>query len=133
MSLGIQGGSAVIEKMHFDVLNGMPKYMVKDRFYNGEYYELPKDLTTKAKYKRFNRAWDIMIDKFGKDFEENNEMLKSKFLAKYNYLYQLAVDKGNIKEARQILDSLTHLLGVDNPQKVDLNVGGDIKIEFDTE
>ena len=124
---------AEIAKMHMDVLNGAPKSLVKERYFNGEYIDEVADLNDNAKHKRFQRAWDAMIDEFGKDFEENKNDLKSKFLAKYNYLYQLAIDKGNIKEARQILDSLRDMTGADEPTKVDLNVDGVVHIEFDTD
>lgn len=123
---------AEIAKMHMDVLNGAPKSLVKERYFNGEYIDEVIGLNDNAKHKRFQRAWDAMIDEFGKDFEENKNDLKSKFLAKYNYLYQLAIDKGNIKEARQILDSLREMCGTDEPTQVDLQVDGDIDIKFDT-
>lgn len=124
---------AEVAKMHMDVLNGAPKALVKQRYFNGEYIDEVIGLNDNAKHKRFQRAWDAMIDEFGKDFEENKNDLKSKFLAKYNYLYQLAIDKGNIKEARQILDSLREMTGADEPTQVDMNIDGDINIEFNTD
>ena len=124
----------IVEAMHQDFLSGMPKHLMRKKFINDMYCDF-SSTSIGTKNNKFNKLWDLMVEMFAEDFEENREALKTKFLARYGYLYSQAVEKGNIKEARQVLDSLKELTLGKEPEKMDVNMqmDGELNINFDTD
>lgn len=123
-----------IDEMHFDVLKGVTKYRIRKKFLNGE-YTLPEFGEDKSKdgrnlERRFTAYWKDMIEKFGEEFEDNREALKSKFIARYTYLYEQALLKNDIKDAKAILDSIVKLTGADEPIKQEIDLNGGFVIDF---
>ena len=118
-----------IDEMHFDVLKGVTKYRIRKKFLNGE-YTLPEFGEDKSKdgrnlERRFTAYWKDMIEKFGEEFEDSREALKSKFIARYTYLYEQALfwDRVNDlilqaclqKWPESVVDFLLDLLSVLHP------------------
>ncbi len=124
----------IIEKMHDDFLSGLPKHLMRKKFVSDMYCDF-NTTSLGTKNNRFNQLYNQMIEEFSEDFEDNREMLKGKFLARYNFLFNQAVEKGNIKEARQVLDSLKDLTLGKEKEKLDVNMQmeGELNINFDTE
>lgn len=124
-----------IEEMHNDVLQGMTKYRVRQKFLGGGYIvpdTIEEDRSKEGRNleRRFNRYWNDMLSKFGEEFEENREALRAKFIARYTYLYNLAVNKNDLKDAKAILDSIVRLTGADEPTRQEIDLNGGFIIDF---
>lgn len=124
-----------LDEMHYDVLKGMTKYRIRKKFLDGCYTLYDTDKTDMSKdgrnlERRFTNYWNDMIEAFGEEFEDNREALKAKFIARYTYLYEQALNKNDLKDAKAILDSIVRLTGADEPIKSDVNLNGEISIDF---
>ncbi len=114
----------VIEAMYNDCIRGKQKYQIREKFVNGEY-------NNKSQSDRsFFDYWNNMMDKFAEEFEENKKQLKSKFIARYLYLYEKMIDKNDLKGAREVLDSLKKMTGMDEPLEADININGELIVDF---
>lgn len=114
----------VIEAMYADCIRGKQKFQIKEKFVDGEYDNSSRSERSFAEY------WNAMIDKFAEEFEEHREKLKSKFLARYMFLYEKCIDKNDYKGAREILDSLKKMTGMDDPIQAEIDVNGGFVIDF---
>lgn len=114
----------VIEAMYNDCIRGKQKYQIREKFVEGKY-----DNSSKSD-RSFYDYWQSMIDKFAEEFEENKKQLKSKFIARYLYLYEQMIDKNDLKGAREVLDSLKKMTGMDEPIEADITLTGDLVVDF---
>lgn len=114
----------VIEAMYSDCIRGKQKYQIREKFVDGKY-----DNSSKSD-RSFYEYWNVMIDKFAEEFEENKKQLKSKFVARYLYLYEKMIDKNDLKGAREVLDSLKKMTGMDEPLEADININGELIVDF---
>ena len=114
----------VIEAMYNDCIRGKQKYQIREKFVDGKY-----DNSSKSD-RSFYEYWNVMIDKFAEEFEENKKQLKSKFVARYLYLYEKMIDKNDLKGAREVLDSLKKMTGMDEPLEADININGELIVDF---
>ena len=71
-----------------------------------------------------------MIDKFAEEFEENKKQLKSKFISRYLFLYEKFVEEKNYKGAREVLDSLKKMTGMDEPIEANIDLSGELTVDF---
>lgn len=114
----------VIEAMYNDCIRGKQKYQIREKFVDGKYdNKVCGD-------RSFYEYWQSMIDKFAEEFEENKKQLKSKFVARYLYLYEKMIDKNDLKAAREVLDSLKKMTGMDEPLEADININGELVVDF---
>ena len=120
----VQEKRRVLEAMYFDVIHGKQKYQIREKFTAQAY-----DNKTHSD-RQFFTYWNDMMDLFAEEFEKNREDLKSKFLARYLYLYEKAVDKKDLKGAKDILDSIVKLTGADEPIRQEIDVNGGFVIDF---
>lgn len=72
------------------------------------------------------RTWTLLNEKYQLD----RENLINKHLQKYWHLYDLALTKEDISNARQVLESISKLLGMNEPEKVDVKQELKIKFKF---
>ena len=114
----------VIEAMYNDCIRGKQKYQIREKFVEGKY-----DNSSKSD-RSFYDYWNVMIDKFAEEFEENKKQLKSKFIARYLYLYEQMINKNDLKGAREVLDSLKKMTGMDEPIEADININGELVVDF---
>lgn len=114
----------VLEAMYFDVIHGKQKYQIREKFTSQGYNNKTHS------DRQFFTYWNAMIDLFAEEFEKNREDLKSKFLARYLFLYEKAIDSKNLKEAKNILDSIVKLTGADEPIRQEIDVNGGFVIDF---
>lgn len=114
----------VIEAMYNDCIRGKQKYQIREKFVDGKYDN--KVCSDRS----FYEYWNNMIDKFAEEFEENKKQLKSKFIARYLYLYEKMIDKNDLKAAREVLDSLKKMTGMDEPLEADINLNGELIVDF---
>lgn len=114
----------VIEAMYNDCIRGKQKYQIREKFTDGGY-----DNSTRSDRSFFD-YWNGMMDKFAEEFEDNREKLKSKFVSRYLFLYEKCVEKNDFKGAREILDSLKRMTGMDDPIQAEIDVNGGFVIDF---
>lgn len=114
----------VIEAMYNDCIRGKQKYQIREKFVEGKY-----DNSSKSD-RSFYEYWNDMVDKFAEEFEENREKLKSKFVARYLFLYEQMINDKKYKEAREVLDSLKRMTGMDDPIQAEIDVNGGFVIDF---
>lgn len=121
-----------LKAMEEDVLRGMPRHKVMEKFQNDEYGCYDPNCTPGTNERKFRVYWRDMLKLFAQEFEENREDLKSKFCSRYMYVYELCLKEGKLKEAINALDSLKKMTGVDAPQKVeqDIDLQGEVVIDF---
>lgn len=120
----VQEKRRVIEAMYFDVIHGKQKYQIREKYTSQGYNNKTHS------DRQFYEYWNAMMDLFAEEFEKNREDLKSKFLARYLYLYEKAVDAKNLKGAKDILDSIVKLTGADEPIRQEIDINGDFVIDF---
>ena len=70
------------------------------------------------------RVWTLLNERYQLD----RENLINKHLQKYWLLYDLAISKEDISNARQVLESISKLLGMNEPDKLDIKQ--ELKIRF---
>lgn len=114
----------VIQLMYEDVIRGKIKHQIREKFVKQKY-----DNET-CSDRQFYTYWNNMLDKFAEEFEDHKEKLKDKFIARYMYLYEKAVEEKKYKEAREVLDSLKKMTGMDEPVEADINISGGFVIDF---
>lgn len=111
----VQEKRRVIEAMYFDVIHGKQKYQIREKYTSQGYNNKTHS------DRQFYEYWNAMMDLFAEEFEKNKEDLKSKFIARYLYLYEMNVSKGKFKEAKEVLDSIAKMTGVNEPDEVKID------------
>ena len=70
------------------------------------------------------RVWTMLNEKY----QLERDMLINKHLQKYWTLYDIALEKEDISNARQVLESISKLLGMNEPERI--NTETELKIRF---
>lgn len=89
-----------------------------------EWCKNTKNLSQQMSNEYWLRVWTMLNEKY----QLERDMLINKHLQKYWSLYDMALEKEDISNARQILESISKLLGMAEPEK--LNVEQELKIRF---
>ena len=101
----------LVELVYCDIANGVSRSVVIDKIMKGLYDNKPVGARQSAEY--YNRA----LDRFAVDTDIEAERLRKMFYGRYEALLEEAVKKGDIYNARGILDSMAKIfLGVDKQQ-----------------
>jgi len=96
------------------------------------YTEYTKWITLEYKisYQQANeywlRTWTLLQEKY----QLERDMLINKHLQKYWQIYDLALAKEDLNNARQTLNDISKLLGMAEPEKVDVKQELKIKFKF---
>lgn len=77
----------------------------------------------------WKRVWDGVKEKFRLEKDE----LISKHLLKYWYIHDEAIKREDYNTARQALNDITKLMGMNEPDKVDIKTTGTIEFKFGDE
>lgn len=101
----------LVELVYCDIANGISRSVIIDKIMKGLYDNKPLKARQSAEY--YNRA----LDRFAVDTDIEAERLRDMFYGRYEALLEEAVKKGDIYNARGILDSMAKIfLGVDKQQ-----------------
>lgn len=118
----------LVSLVYVDIAKGIARSDCLDKLKQGLYGNKPYKARQAALY--YNAA----LDRFAVDTDIEAEKLRNLFWGRYENLYADAVKKGDIYNARNILDSMSKIfLGVDGKNKASIEVkngNGDIKITF---
>jgi len=79
--------------------------------------------------KYWNRVWDMVNAKFRME----REKLIDKHLLHYWDLYNQARNEQDLSNARQVLDAIAKLMGLNEPEKVDMKSQTTIEFKFGDE
>jgi len=77
----------------------------------------------------WNRVWEQVKERFRHD----RNKLVDKHLLQYWTIYQQAMEEGDYTNARQTLDAIAKLQGLNEPDKLDLNNTTTIEFKFGDE
>ena len=115
----------LVEKCYVDIANGASRSDVIQKLCDGIY--------TDFKYSRrqAQNYYNAALDRFAIDTDIEAEKLRNVFYGRYESLLNDAIEKGDIYNARGILDSMARIFGVEKkmPQNaIQINNGGDDKI-----
>lgn len=114
----------IIEAMYNDCIRGKQKYQIREKFTSGKYDNKIKGDRTFFSY------WNDMMVKFAEEFEENRQQLKSKFISRYLFLYEKLIEKNDFKGAKDVLDSLKKMTGMDEPFEANIDLSGELIVDF---
>lgn len=114
----------VIQAMYEDCIRGKQKYQIREKFTSGKYDNISKS------DRSFFSYWNDMMAKFAEEFEENKQQLKSKFVSRYLFLYEKLIEKNDFKGAKDVLDSLKKMTGMDEPFEANIDLSGELIVDF---
>ena len=101
----------LVELVYCDIANGVSRSVAIDKIMKGAYENVPVKARQAAYY--YNRA----LDRFAVDTDIEADKLRKMFYGRYEALLEEAVKKGDIFNAKGILDSMSKIfLGVDKQQ-----------------
>ena len=119
---------ALVEQCYCDIANGVSRSTVIQKITQGAYDGMERPLAPRTAANYYNAA----LDRFAVDTDVEAEKLRQMFYGRYEALLEEAVKKGDIYNARGILDSMSRIFGVERktPDTAIMVNGGDIKISF---
>ncbi len=74
------------------------------------------------------RTWSVLKEKYSLE----REQLVTKHLRKYWQIYDLSLQKDDLSNARQVLGDISKLLGMAEPERVDVTQELKIRFKFNT-
>ena len=122
---------ALVDLVYCDIANGMSRSEIIQKITKGVYDSMEKPLAARTAAYYYNAA----LDRFAEDRNIEAEKLRDMFFGRYESLLQEAVKKGDLYNARGILDSMARIFGVekkDAPQNAVqiINNKEGIKVSF---
>ena len=118
----------LVSQCYCDIANGVSRSQVIEKITKGIYEGIDRPLAARTAANYYNAA----LDRFAVDTDIEAERLRKMFYGRYESLLEDAVNKGDIYNARGILDSMCRIFGIEKKDVpvVNLNTNGDIKISF---
>lgn len=120
---------ALIEKVYVDIANGASRSDCIQKLCEGVY--------TDFKYSRrqAQNYYNAALDRFAVDTDIEAEKLRNIFYGRYESLLNEAIAKGDIYNARGILDSMSKIFGIEkkmpqNAIQINSNDDGKVVINF---
>lgn len=83
--------------------------------------------------KQANQYWVRIWDEVGEKFRHERDKLVNKHLLHYWDLYDAARNEKDLSNARQVLDAIAKLMGLNEPDKVDMKNQSVIEFKFGDE
>lgn len=99
----------LVEKVYCDIANGVSRSVVIDKITKGVYEGMERPLAKRTAAYYYNAA----LDRFAVDTDIEAEKLRQMFYTRYETLLEEAVKKGDLYNARGILDSMSRIFGVE--------------------
>ena len=106
----------VIDDVYVDICNGVARSDITQKLMNG-LYDSQTHQQSKMTYRTANEYYNTALDRMHFNTDIEHQRLKDVFYNRYESLLETAVKKGDIYNAKGILDSMAKIfLGVDKPQ-----------------
>lgn len=119
MAISIQR-EALLDEVMCDLLNGMSKFQVQRKLQEKLY-----DSQVKDKEPSPNSINGIIRDAYKRcqlELKENRDEQRALMYSRILSIYENAVEANDRTNALRALDQLTNLMGLDEPEKVDVNM-----------
>ena len=121
----------LVSLVYCDIANGKSRSQVIEKITKGIYDGMEKPLAARTAANYYNAA----LDRFAVDTDIEAERLRKMFYGRYESLLEEAVNKGDLYNARGILDSMSRIFGIEqkNPQtaiQINSDKEGGININF---
>lgn len=122
---------ALVDLVYVDIANGVSRSEIIQKITKGIYEGMERGFCARTAAYYYNAA----LDRFADDRNIEAEKLRDMFFGRYESLLQDAVKKGDLYNARGILDSMARIFGVekkDSPQNAVqiINNKEGIKVSF---
>ena len=99
----------LVEKVYVDIANGASRSDCIEKITKGLYDGMERPLAARTAANYYNAA----LDRFAVDCDIEAEKLRKMFYGRYESLLADAIEKGDIYNARNILDSMSRIFGVE--------------------
>ena len=99
----------LVSQVYCDIANGVSRSVVIDKITKGVYEGMEKPLAPRTAANYYNAA----LDRFAVDTDIEAEKLRQMFYTRYGSLLEEAVKKGDLYNARGILDSMSRIFGIE--------------------
>ena len=99
----------LVSLVYCDIANGVSRSVVIDKITKGAYEGMEKPLAPRTAANYYNAA----LDRFAVDTDIEAEKLRQMFYTRYESLLEEAVKKGDLYNARGILDSMSRIFGIE--------------------
>lgn len=99
----------LVSQCYVDIANGVSRSVVIDKIVKGAYKGMERPLAPRTAANYYNAA----LDRFAVDTDIEAEKLRKMFYGRYESLLEDAIAKGDIYNARGILDSMSRIFGVE--------------------
>lgn len=102
----------IIDQVYCDIANGRTKTEIINMLKNGDY---GKSMQTRNAYDHYNAA----VSRFCDEKNEEADKLKAIYFGRFETLYRDAIEKGDIYNANNILQSVCRIFGLETPKNPD--------------
>lgn len=99
----------LVDMVYVDIANGASRSDVLEKITKGAYECMERPLAKRTAHNYYNAA----LDRFAVDCDIEAEKLRKMFYGRYESLLADAIAKGDIYNARGILDSMSRIFGVE--------------------
>jgi len=99
----------LVSQVYCDIANGVSRSVVIDKIVKGVYDGMDRPLAPRTAANYYNAA----LDRFAVDTDVEAEKLRQVFYTRYESLLEEAVKKGDLYNARGILDSMSRIFGIE--------------------
>lgn len=120
----------IIDDVYVDIANGVSRSDITQKLMNG-LYSSQKGQQKNMSYRQAQEYWNTALERmhYNKDIELDK--LRDVFYSRYEALFEEAVKKNDIYNAKSILDSMSKIFGIEQKTPntaIQINNGGDDKI-----
>lgn len=100
---------AVVTEIYCDICNGVSRSQVIDKLTEGVYENMVKPI----KYRQAVNYYNAALDRFSEDCDIEAEKQRKMFYARYESLLEEAIKRGDLFNAKGIMDSMSRIFGVE--------------------
>lgn len=99
----------LVSLVYVDIANGVSRSDVIEKITKGLYDGMERPLATRTAHNYYNAA----LDRFAVDCDIEAEKLRKMFYGRYESLLEECIRKGDMYNARGVLDSMSRIFGVE--------------------
>lgn len=114
---------ALIDEIMCDLLNGMSRFQIKRKLEEQQYENQEKTFSHNVVYKFINEA----LERCKLELKENRDEQRTLMYSRILSIYEDAVSAGDRSNALKALDQMTKLIGLNDPDKVEVNANVRVK------
>lgn len=120
----------IIDDVYADIANGMSRSEIQKKLMFGLY---PDQEGKEMKRRNAQDYYNAALDRFAVDTDIEADKLRKMFYGRYEALLEEAIRKGDLYNAKGILDSMARIFGIERQQPmnaIQINGKDDGKIEI---